>query len=303
METTLKQVALSQLVQRSNYRQEYDQDFVNKIASDMATNGYKVEYPIVTYSEGDQFVVIDGNTRFTATKLASSYSIKDHKALIMVWIVVKDKPTDSEFILSQLAANELRRDPDDISKAIGYQQALDSGASLIQIASETGHKVDYIERRVKLLKLAADLQPLVAKGQLPISYAGAITVLDSNRQRIAVQAYNRSKTNNLESFVENVVNPLYEQQVKESQQGNFFGLYTEDQLTAQIDSFVEVLAPKKTAKDLENELVQIRLELEAERKAKAELLNTVRADYAKLLTAYRALQSQVSGPLFANIGV
>src|SRR5690348_15512802 len=50
-ESTLIQVPLWRLIQRSNYRQEYEQDFVNKLASDMATNGYKVEWPILTYAE------------------------------------------------------------------------------------------------------------------------------------------------------------------------------------------------------------------------------------------------------------
>src|SRR5258706_16127073 len=119
---TLRYVPLYQLTQRSNYRQEFDQEFVNKLAGDISTNGYKIEYPIVTYADNDGYIVIDGNTRYTAAKLASSYDRTSHLATLQVWIVIKDKPSDSQFILSQLAANELRRDPDDISKAIGYKQ-------------------------------------------------------------------------------------------------------------------------------------------------------------------------------------
>jgi hypothetical protein len=68
-----------------------------------------------------------------------------------VWIVVKDKPSDAEFILQQLAANEQRRNPDEMSKAVGYKRTLEAGGSYDDLYRATGHKQPYIDKRIALL--------------------------------------------------------------------------------------------------------------------------------------------------------
>src|SRR4051794_18410787 len=116
----LLQVEAWRVVERDNYRQDYDQLFIEDTALDMQDNGYKLEWPIVVYEENGLYPVIDGHTRRLSALLASTYDLIEHKARFLVWIVVKAKPSDAAFKLMQLAANERRRDPDDLSKAIGY---------------------------------------------------------------------------------------------------------------------------------------------------------------------------------------
>lgn len=193
---------------RSNYRQQYDQDLVATIADSILKHGFKVEYPIPVYADGDSFIIIDGHTRYHA---CLEVARKVHSKMFGVWIVVKDKPDDRQFKLNQLAANELRSDPDDISKAIGYKQAIDAGATIDDLVLATGHKSPYIQDRLSLLKLVPECQDLVAKKHLGIKFAAQLVRLDSNFQRIALQAYTAMKSPTLEEFTA-VVSELYTKQ-------------------------------------------------------------------------------------------
>lgn len=302
METTIKQVSLSQLRQRSNYRQSYDAELVNKVASDMSTNGFKIEFPIVTYAESEdsqEYIVIDGNTRYTAARQASAYGIKSHMATLQVWIVVKPKPTDAQFILSQLAANELRRDPDAVSQAKGYKQAVDSGASVAQIATETGHTDEYVNRRLFLLDLVDEAQKLVANGNLGITYGEAMHELDSNFQRIALQAYNKREVKTIDEY-RKLCNELLEKQRTCSlfDLALFNGKPIEmvvDMAKVRTDT-----APKPDTAALEL-IRQLEEKLEAEKAQRVKDREYAKSKYGELMAQYRTLQAQVSGPLFAGM--
>lgn len=297
---TILQVRLSHLVQRSNYRQEYDQDFVNKLASDMSTNGFKAEYPIVTYADNGRYVVIDGNTRYTAARQASSYSIKDHSPLLMVWIVVKSKPTDTEFILGQLAANELRRDPDCVSQAHGYKQALDAGASVQQIAIETGHTEDYVQRRLWLLDLVSEAQKLVANGNLGIKYGEAMHDLDTNFQRIALQAYNKREVKTLDEFTALCNQLLEKQRTCSLFDLSLFNGKPIEQVIDMSKVKTDKLSPDTVIRSLESKLAQQTKALEDERKARLADRQYAKDKYHDLMLKYQALVSAAHGPLFAT---
>lgn len=295
---TTTYVALHCLTQRSNYREEYDQDFVNKLASDMSTNGFKAEYPVVTYLESatGQYIVIDGNTRYTAARQASAYRISDHNPTLMVWIVVKPKPTDKEFILGQLSANELRRDPDSLSQARGYQTAIDAGSTIQEIANETGHTADYIQRRLWLLDLVPEAQKLVANGNLGIKYGEAMHTLDTNFQRIALQAYNKREVKTIDEF-----SALCSQLLEKQNTCSLFDLALFN--GKPIESVVDMSKVKTDKLSPDTVIKALEAELARERQAKQELRDKATADYTKLLRQYRALLAQTSGPLFASIGV
>lgn len=207
---TLQFVPLYRLIERQNYRQTYDPDLVHTIAVSVRDHGFKIEYPITVYAEQDRLVIIDGHTRYHACVECARMS---HNMTFGVWAVVKARPDDKTFKLAQLAANELRSDPDDISKAIGYKQAIDAGASIDDLVLAVGHKRPYIEDRLSLLALVPEAKDLVAKKHLGIKFAAQLTRLDSNFQRIALQAYTAMKSPTLEEFTA-IVNGLYTKQTQ-----------------------------------------------------------------------------------------
>lgn len=193
---------------RQNYRQSYDASTVAGIRDSILKHGFKIDFPIPCYQSGDSYVIVDGHTRYHACLQVAEMKHSKHFG---VWIVLKDKPTDKDFKLNQLSANELRKDPDDMSRAIGYKQALDYGASVDEIAANVGHTRQFVEDRLSLLQLVPQAADMVAKGHFGIKSALQLTRLDSNFQAIALQAYIAMKSPTLEEFTA-VVNDLYTKQ-------------------------------------------------------------------------------------------
>jgi|SRR5579859_1023180 len=285
---TIKQVPLSSVVYRSNYRQSYDESFVSEVAGDMAEHGYKATYPLKVYAQGNQYVVIDGNTRYHAAILAQVYDRKSHIAHeLLVWISIVDKPAnDGEFALAQVEANESRRSPDAISTGRAYQSAIQSGISVAEIARRCHTTAAAVNTRLALLGLAQDVQELVIKGHLPISFASAMDKLDTNRQHIAVMAYNKAKSPNVNDF-KDLCGRLMSEQIAEGQT-SFFGLLSIDEITARANAEAEAISnePKKS-------MAQLIAELDSERKARQADREFARSKYQQLLASYKGLLAQL----------
>lgn len=287
----LKQVDLSTVVYRSNYRQQYDETFVQEVAGDMAEHGYKPTYPLEVYAEGDTYVVIDGNTRYHAAQLAQVYSIKTREAMhFQVWVSVVDKPADGEFVLRQIEANKARRDTDPISDGMAYKKAVEAGYSVSEIARRCHTTIAAVNTRLALLTLTSDVQELVVKGHLPISFASAMDHLDTNRQHIAVQAYNRAKSPNVNDF-KDLCGRLMSEQIAEGQT-NFFGLLSADEIAARAN-----LEADKISSEPRKSLNQLVAELAAEKQARANDREYAKSKYQQLLASYKGLLAQMEKAL------
>lgn len=277
---TLQFVQLHRLIERENYRQTYDPDLVHTIAVSVRDHGFKLEYPITVYPDSDRLVIIDGHTRYHACVEAARMS---HNMTFGVWVVVKVKPDDKDFKLAQLAANELRSDPDDISKAIGYKQAQDTGATIEEILLSTGHKNRaYVEDRIALLYLVPEAQDLVAKKHLGIKFAAQLVRLDSNFQRIALKAYAAMKSPTLEEF-QAVVNDFY---TKQSQCSLFDLAIFNGKPIEEIMADIKI-DRQKTRQELIDEIEALRASKDSEYRARM-----ADRDYAK--RKYTAAQREIA---------
>lgn len=278
----LIQSPLWRIVQKENYRQIYDQDLIDTIAKDIAAHAYKIEYPMVVYCLDDRYILIDGHTRYRACQQL-------HNPHLSVWIVVKDKPSDKDFKLNQLSANELRRNPDPVSQAIGYQQALDQGATLDEICEHTAHLRPYVEDRLSLLKLVPEAQDLVAKRHMGIKFAAQLTRLDSNFQRIALQAYTAMKSPTLEEFTA-VVNGLY---TKQSQCSLFDLALFNGQPIEQTIAELKIDRPK-SRQELLDEIEALRASKESEYRARMADRDYAKRKYLAAQREIAALKAQLS---------
>jgi hypothetical protein len=252
----------------------------------MATVGFDASKPIKVYREGDNFVVIDGHTRRRAALLGSTYDLKEHKARLLVWIVVQDKPTDLEFVLTQLADNELREQPDNMSQAIGYRRALDAGATMDQLCQSTGHKQPYIDKRLSFLTLTPEAQVMVAKGTLSPDYAAELVRLKVDYQCAALSAYTRASRCDFVTFKE-IVADLYTKQVEAEQTQNELPLFG-GALESLISATVETIEAKraKSRADLESENAALLAALDNERIQH-------KANKAKAVAKLQAMQNEI----------
>jgi hypothetical protein len=118
--------------------------------------------------------------------------------------------------------------------------------------------------------------------------------LDVNFQRIALQAYNKREVKTIDEF-----RALCSQLLEKQNTCSLFdlALFNGKPIESVVDMSkvrTDKLSPDTVIKALEAELAKVRAEKETLRQ------NATR-DYVALQAAYRKLQSQVSGPLFAGI--
>jgi hypothetical protein len=118
--------------------------------------------------------------------------------------------------------------------------------------------------------------------------------LDVNFQRIALQAYNKREVKTIDEF-----RALCSQLLEKQNTCSLFdlALFNGKPIESVVDMSkvrTDKLSPDTVIKALEAELAKVRAEKETLRQ------NATR-DYVTLQAAYRKLQSQVSGPLFAGI--
>lgn len=277
-----------------NYRDTYDMAYVETLAANMRKRGfirkraigvYAVELGNTSTKQLETFyAVIDGNTRALAAR-------KAELATIPAEISLRDPKANK---LDQLAENENRRKPDDISLAKGIKDAMILGATMAEVLESIGQTdPGYVDRRLALLSLIPEIQELVAKKHLPITFAGAMSSLDSNRQRMAVQAYNKAQSPSIPAF-KAMCERLYAEQVAESQT-DFFGLYTPEEMAAKEAELAESISsePKRSLKQLEAELeaekqarIAARAMLETERKKRID-------DRAYALAKFQEAQQEI----------
>jgi len=267
----LKQVNISDVRIRFNYREEYNQEFLSWLTDQIATKGFNPAKPLDVYLEDGIYWIVDGNTRYTAAMrvaLAKPYTLYPE---CPIWVAVRrHKPSDAEFALYSAQGNETNREVDIVSQAKNYQRILDGGLTIADICKQLNHTTTYVEDRLAILKLADGIQDYVKKGSLTIKFAVTMSKLNFNRQWIAFKAYNLRNLK-LCDF-EDMVNDLYMQQEKENQK-DFFGLMSIEEIEAKAQELASTIQTTKTPKisDLEAQLeLERKARLEAEQKALAE---------------------------------
>jgi ParB/RepB/Spo0J family partition protein len=110
-----------------------------------------------------------------------------------------------------LAENTGREDLNPMEEARAYEGRVKRfGWGVERIAKAAGVNRDRVARRMKLLRLAEDIQHFVEFDNLPIGHAEVLCKLDHNRQRIAVKNYNRKPVGKSQFVV--MVNELYNAQ-------------------------------------------------------------------------------------------
>jgi ParB/RepB/Spo0J family partition protein len=124
--------------------------------------------------------------------------------------------TDEEASAIMLMENISRKDLDPVDEAQAYQKRVDQFAwSPTEIAAKCGVSVDRVKKRLKLLKVRADILHLVRSGNFPSGHAEALSVLDHNRQIIAARPLIEGQNISLRQF-KGIVDKLYAEQAQET---------------------------------------------------------------------------------------
>ncbi len=158
-------------------RKSFDQEKLAELAESFKSRG--MLQPILVKKEGAGYMLVAGERRFRAAKLAGMTTAP---ALVIEEI----EPT--EMLQIALVENLQREDLNPIETAQAYQSLLDDcGLTQAQLAERVGKNRASIANTLRLLTLPTNIRDLIAEGKLTEGHARAIlSVSDpAMRERIA----------------------------------------------------------------------------------------------------------------------
>ena len=170
----LSQLRLSPLNQR-----QVKPTAIESMADDIDAHG--LIQNLVAYEEDGLFYVFAGGRRYRGLKLlAKRKRIKNGDTFP---VEVRDK---SEAIELSLIENEQREDMHPADRIRSYGALRDTGMSAEDIAARSGVAVSFVYKMLRLSALAPSLIDLIAKDQLSLDAARALTLTDDHDQQIKV---------------------------------------------------------------------------------------------------------------------
>lgn len=162
MSESLLHVVTTSVVAQRQIREVAENAELRGLAQSIKEQG--VLQPLLVRREGDAFVLVDGERRLRAAKLAG---------LKTVPVIVETTPLkDSDVLQRQLVANIQRADLSPMEKARAIQRLLDEASwSAADTAAKLGLSAASVSRLLALLTLPPSVQAQVESGEVPASTA------------------------------------------------------------------------------------------------------------------------------------
>lgn len=152
---------------KSQPRKVFDETALNELAESIAMHG--VINPVIVRKVGERYVLIAGERRWRAAKLAGVTDIP---------AIVKDYNEEQTAVVA-LIDNLQREDLNTIEEAEGIQRLMDEFSfTQEQVAKSIGKSRPAVANTVRLLSLASEVKKLVAEGLLPPGQARLLCTFD-----------------------------------------------------------------------------------------------------------------------------
>jgi len=176
-----QRVPLSQLLPpTSNPRRRIDPAGIEGLAASIRTDGV-LQNLVVTCLKGDRFRVVTGERRYRAMKLLESRGEVGADYPVPVEVRHGLKPAEARRIA--LVENVQREALDAIDEADGFAALLQKGATLDDVAAQTGLSTTTVKRRLALAGLCDEAKRAVRDGAIGLGIAEALTLGTHERQR------------------------------------------------------------------------------------------------------------------------
>lgn len=167
---------LADLRPMENYRKSMDEKKLAELTESVKTKG--VVQPILVRPNGKGYEIVFGQRRWMASKRAGLAAIP---AMIR-------KVTDAEALELQVIENSQREDPNPMEEGIGFKKLLDMGKHTVEtLSAKLDKSAQYVEGRMRLLKLPKEVQDRIIDGAIPVSHAMVLTRLknDGDMKKLA----------------------------------------------------------------------------------------------------------------------
>ena len=158
-------------------RQEFAAEPLQGLAASLKEVGQLT--PIRVRFDGERFIVIDGERRSRAAKLAGFATIA---------AIVEDKAMcPGEIVHRQLIANCQREDLRSMEKAHAIQRLMDeTGWNATEVAQRLGFSKATVSRLMSLLELPEPIRDRVDSGEIPLSAANSLARVTDGEQQAAL---------------------------------------------------------------------------------------------------------------------
>jgi ParB family chromosome partitioning protein len=159
-------------------REHFDPEALGELAVSIKEHGL-IQPLIVTQVGPDRFQLITGERRWQAAKLAGLTSVD---------VIVKEATPQQQLELA-LVENVQRADLNPLEEAAAYRQLVDEfGLTQEQVAERVGKSRVAVTNTLRLLRLPAKIQQVLANGTIREGHARALLALPSAEAQIAALA-------------------------------------------------------------------------------------------------------------------
>lgn len=153
-------------------RTHFDEKALQELSESIKALG--IIQPITVRKEGSKFLIISGERRYRASKMAGLKSIPAYVRLV----------NDQELLEMALVENIQREDLDAIEVALTYQRLLEEiGLTQEALSSRVGKERSTITNSIRLLKLSPDVQQAIRNGEISAGHGRAIIGLESEEMQ------------------------------------------------------------------------------------------------------------------------
>lgn len=164
-EPFIHDIPLNQIVPRPQVRRQFDETELAELAATIRHVG--VQQPIHVRRVGDRFVIVFGERRWLASKLAGKTTIP---------VIVIDGPmSDAEILQAQIVENVQRADLSPLALAEGIHALMEAkGCTAAEAAQRIGKSPATVSKSLSLLTLPDHLKAKVASGEIGLRAGHAL---------------------------------------------------------------------------------------------------------------------------------
>ena len=161
------------VVEEDRIRKTFDEDSMKELASSIERHGILQPITVQPRSDGTYTLLI-GERRFMAAKRAG--------ANVVPVIVMDEKLKPDETVEARLIENLHREGLDPIDEAEAYQQLVDMGHNVSEVARRVGKPRYYVSKRLSLLRLHPKVREGVRHRTLTPGHARTLLRLEPEQQ-------------------------------------------------------------------------------------------------------------------------
>lgn len=163
-------------------RKHISDDTLSELAESIRLHG--LINPIAVEAAGDDFILIDGERRWRAAKLAGLTEIE---ASVRPGL---NGSGQLERLVLATVANLQREDMNPLEKALAFKKLIDTGMSQSEVARTVGMSLASIQNYLLILRMDPWIQELIAAGEIPadpIAVRAILAVEDPALQKAVVR--------------------------------------------------------------------------------------------------------------------